>query len=519
MLVEEPKKVLFEGLMHTMTDKDFSEAGISKGSFLAKAKSLMPEDFDPDDNIDLLPVFFNLAVVNEFNKNNDGIDTATAMDMVKRFANKPINIEHKKQKIVGHIISSSFSDKEMDYADNDIESFKDRTDPFYINVAGVIYRHVYPKLAAAIMEASDPESPTYQSISSSWEVGYKTFAIAKGSKLLSECSIIDNEDDFKKAMPYLKSSKNKNSKFHGVDSEGIRVNRLIQGETLPFGAALTYNPAADVQGVYTLGSFIEEIDEEEKESSAQLFNIKNSLIRENIVKIEKFKDNLNMNEKQFQELLSKLEQSVASVTSEDTQVKSISTIFKDALAEQGSAWESKIKAESAAKEQATKDLSELKASFDATKEELTKIKADLEVQASAEILNRRMNFLEEKFDLSEAELAFVVTEVKSLDSKEESFENYKKKVEVLFAHKSKANISAQQEEINKRIEEEVAKRLTEKGDKGSLESQASSTEKTEKELEIEAEAQAQVTNNNAESSQSESLIEKLKKNFQVEVSN
>jgi hypothetical protein len=517
MLLKEPEKVLFEGLIHTITDQDFSEAGISKGSFIAKAKSLIPEDFDPDDNADLLPVFFNLAVVNEFNKNNDGVDTETAMDMVKRFANKPINIEHKKQKIVGHIISASFSDKEMDCLDNDIESFKDRTDPFFINVAGVIYRHVYPKLAAAIMDASDPESQNYKSISSSWEIGFKEFGIAKGSKLLSECELVSNEADFKEALPYIKSNKNLQSKYNGVNPSGVRINRLIQGETLPLGAALTYNPAASVEGVYTLGSFIEEMEEEEKESSAQIFNIKNSLIQENIVKIEKFKGNLNMNEQQFQEFLKAMEQSIASVTKGEAEQKSISTIFKDALAEQGSAWESKIKAESEAKDKATKDLAELQASFKNAQDELTKIKADLEVKASAEVFNNRMNFIEEKFELSEAELQFVVAEVKSLASEDEAFENYKKKVEVLFSHKSKASIASQQQELSKRIDEEVSKRLSEKGEKGSLESQAS--EKGEKELEIEAESQAQIPNNNADSSQEESLIQKLKKNFEVKIEN
>jgi hypothetical protein len=98
----------FDCNIKALQKEDFDKFGVSEGSIAEAAKSLIPEDFDPSDNIDVLPVVFNLAVVNEFNKNGDGIDSATAVDAVKRFINKPINIEHKKQKIVGHIINASF---------------------------------------------------------------------------------------------------------------------------------------------------------------------------------------------------------------------------------------------------------------------------------------------------------------------------------------------------------------------------------------------------------------------------
>ena len=148
----------FEGTIKIMSENDFGKFGISKGSVMESAKSLMPESFDAKKNIDVLPVIFNLAVVNKFNANGDGIDTQTAIEAVKRFANKPINIEHKKNKIVGHILNASLSDQEPDFKDNDIQSFAGRTDPFYITAAGLIYKHVYPELANALMQASDPES-------------------------------------------------------------------------------------------------------------------------------------------------------------------------------------------------------------------------------------------------------------------------------------------------------------------------------------------------------------------------
>ena len=104
----------------------------------------------------------------------------TAVAAIKRFINKPINIEHKKDKIVGHMINASFSEREFDFKNNDIESYADKKEPFYMNAAGLIYKSVYPKLAEAIEEASNEDDETYQSISTSWELAFKEFEVAVG---------------------------------------------------------------------------------------------------------------------------------------------------------------------------------------------------------------------------------------------------------------------------------------------------------------------------------------------------
>ena len=524
--LEELLQSEFSGSIRAITDKDFENFGISKGSFVAKAKTLLPDDFEPSDNIDVLPVVFNLAKVNQFNKNGDGISTTDAMEMVKRFSNKPLNIEHKKSKIVGHIINASFSDNEPDFQENDIESFKDRVDPFFINAAGVIYRHIYPKLATLISVASDEESEEYQSISTSWEVAFKDWVVAKGSLILSECEIIS---DPKEKLKYKKFIKKFGGK--GVDENGIPINRLIVGNTIPLGGALTYNPAADVKGVYVIDEELIEDDdedveeenddnddseEEKEENDANLQNISqnNSLISKNIVKIKKFKDTFNMNEKQFEQFLQKLEQSVASVTNEESQAKSIGLIFKDALNEQGESWKSQVQAEKEAKEKLQGDMDQLKASFETAKKELDEVKIEMETKAAVELFNSRMNFLEDKYEFSEKELQFVTAEVKSISSDEKDFENFKEKATTLFSHKLKEAIASHQKDIEAKIEEEVAKRLAEK-----TTSTASTATGTGAEQDLETEtATATILNNNGQSSNEESLIQKLKQNFSVEVS-
>ena len=180
-----------------------------------------------------------------------------------------------------------------------------------------------------------------------------------------------------------------------------------------------------------------------------------------------------MNEKQFEQFLLKLEQSVASVTKEESQAKSIGLIFKDALLEQGESWKSQVQAEKEAKEKLQKDMDELKASFETAKQELDTVKVEMETKAAVELFNSRMNFLEDKYEFSDKELKFVTAEVKSINSDEKSFEDYKEKVSTLFSHKLKEAIASQQKDIEAKIEEEVAKRIGEKATASTTE-----TEKT-----------------------------------------
>ncbi len=210
---------LFEGKVREIKDEEFEAFGLSQANIQEAAESLLPEGFDPDQNIDVLPVVFNLAKVNEFNKNGDGIDSKTAVAAIKRFINKPINIEHKKDKIVGHMINASFSEREFDFKNNDIESYADKKEPFYMNAAGLIYKSVYPKLAEAIEEASNEDDETYQSISTSWELAFKEFEVAVGSKFLQDSTVVTGADkeDLKQ---YVKGLGGK-----GENTEGEPVNR------------------------------------------------------------------------------------------------------------------------------------------------------------------------------------------------------------------------------------------------------------------------------------------------------
>ena len=491
----------FEGTVKKISEEEFESFGLSKGAINDAAQSLLPDDFDPEENIDVLPVVFNLAKVNEFNKNGDGIDAKTAVAAVKRFINKPINIEHKKDKIVGHMINASFSDREFDFKNNDIESYANKTEPFYINAAGLIYKQVYPELAEAIEEASEKESEEYQSISTSWELAFRDFEVAVGSNLLENSTIAEGaeKEDLKQ---YIKGLGGK-----GQDENGNPVNRLIVGRTYPLGAALTRNPAAAVRGIHT-----EEGLREDK-------NIEKISLNTNMhVKTDKLKSIFNMETEQFEELITKLSKSVASAVREGSEAKSVSETIRDTLTTHNDSWKSKIEVEQEAKAKAEAELAELQDSFKHTKEELDSLKNDVEAKAAVDLFNDRMNFIDTDYELNEKELALVTAEVKELDSSEENFNSYKEKLNVIFAHKLKENIEAQEAEVKARIEEAVANREDDEED-GKDEAEEADAEE---ELEVEKkedEAEASIPNNNGEASETLSFVERLRKNFKVEVSN
>ena len=499
---------LFSGKLKILDKEDFSNFGISQANVNEAAKSLMPEEFKPEENIDIIPVVFNLAVVNEFNKNGDGIDTETAIAAVKRFSNKPINVEHQKHKIVGHMINASFSEKEFDFRDNDIESYAEKKEPFYINAAGVIYRSVFPELVEAITEASDEDSEDYQSISTSWELAFSDYKITKGSKKLSGSKILDDMESL--------TNRQHTKAFGGTgeDEQGTPVNRLIVGQTYPLGAGITFNPAARVKGIHLVSK--QEKKAAESSSESKETKEKFSQNSEKHVNREKFNILNHMTKEEFEKIMADVSQNVASIVKKDDTAKSIGGIMRDALTAHSENWKSKVEAEAEAKEKAEKDLTDLKSSFESIQSELSSLKSEAEAKEKADLFNSRMNYVDETYDFTKEELAYVLAEIKELDSTEESFDSLKEKVSVIFSHKNKENIAKKEQEVKDRVDEIVASKLEKKPQEEKEVSEASS-EQVEEDIEIKDVEAAAIPNNNAEASSETTLLEKLRETFTVEI--
>ena len=212
---------------------------LSKAS-LDKLKPLIPSNIDFEKNIDLIGLAFNAAVVNRFNRNDDGIDTATALAIKDYFINKPTNIEHQKQKVVGHIVSSAFSK----FGTNEIisdETAKNLNGPFNIACAAVVYRTVNRAFADLI---EDNVEGFDQKISASWEIGFNEYNIAVGSKNLEEAELVTDPVRIAALSNYLKANEGP-----GELEDGTKVYRLVVGDIYPLGIGFTTNPAADVEGV------------------------------------------------------------------------------------------------------------------------------------------------------------------------------------------------------------------------------------------------------------------------------
>lgn len=439
-------------------------------------------------NADLMPVVFNLAVVNEFNKNDDGIDSASANEVVSLFKHKPFNIEHEKKEIVGHIIDAYFSESEKPSLDKEDQSkFLSKTDPYYITAVAVVYKHVFPDLCKKITECSDENSDCYKEISTSWEIGFNKFKVAKGGPSMKECEILENEAAYKQK---------KNLKAFGgtgYSDSGEKIYRMFAGKILPLGGALTLNPAANVKGVFTIN---------------ENFISHNSLNEETNVKIFELQEkNIDMTPEQQEKFIEEIQKAVASSDS-----KTVPLLIKETIQNFSKDWDSKIEEARKEKESIASTMEQLQKTLAEQTSELELLKNEMKAKASVERFNVRMNAIDELFKLGSEELDIVVNEVKTLGETDEDFETFLAKAKVLFKSSLKSEIEAQEKLVEEKIAKEVERRLEE--------AQASSQEESSEPQEIEtdgiANASESLANTNSGMAQ-KTLLESLQGNFKVKV--
>ena len=522
-------------------DIDQDDIKISKAS-LSDLKRLMPESVDLDKNIDLVGVAFNAAVVNRFNKNHDGISTETAFAVKDYFVHKPTNIEHKKQRIVGHIVSAGFSG----YGDNELldeEAMEDYRDPFNISLGAVVYRMVDKKFAELLNKSVDPESPMYNQVSASWEIGFNDYQIAIGSDNLAEAEIITDQKQIEELSQYLKATDGS-----GEMEDGTIVRRLVVGDVYPLGIGFTSNPAADVEGVVLTEQddqleisdrrdLAADLDERSERILKNILNFKNNISQseKNTVKSERESNSNIMNTNQLvQEIKSVLDEKLSSEKmSKDTfaaeSVASISDIVNQAIREKNeeykkdlsSAKEEKAQVE-AQHQELTASVEEMKQKLEAAEEKIRQFEDEQTRQQALACFNARMEAVEQDYELSEADLKIVASEVKELTETDEAFASYQEKLAVVFAHKSKDHLKAEKNKFDSAVAEAVEKRVTEmKEAKASTdepsESEADKKENLEEALEEAEQVTPEISNTNeASSGETETLRTKFQSAFSKE---
>lgn len=472
---------------------------------------LEKDDIDFDHSIDIIGVAFNGALVNKFNKNGDGIDMATAISIKDHFIHKPTNIEHNKKNIVGHIISSAFSDLDSNEI---IENIDEETlDIVNLAFGSVLYTHTHPEFANIVKQSIDPENSLYGSVSASWELGFNDFVIALGSENLKEAEIIEDEKQIEELSKYLTSFDG-----DGKMDDGTIVNRLVVGDVYPLGIGFTANPAADVKGVIS-----NEINKKKiKENDAcekiivcrkENFTKKSSQNKKNNVidPINKICNTMEKNDL-IQDFKDLLEEKMPGHKFSQEAVANIGRVIGDAIKSKSEQYEQELSELEKQKIELNESEAQMKQDIEALKSKLEEAQANVDTlnkeiqeRKNEDAFNSRMEQIENVYELSDKDKEMLAKEVSSLSLEEESFASYQEKLSVMWAHKDKEYLKSQEEAFNKKLEEEVNKRLSESN--ASCKTEEKETEDSEKVVE-EALASTQeesevITNNNTESAQEE----------------
>ena len=468
---------------------------ISEAS-LKNLEPLIPKDIDYNDNVDLMGVAFNAAVINQFNKNGDGMDSATAVKYANNFIHKPTNIEHDKQKVVGHIVSAGYSDYKSSelIEENRAASMKE---PFNIALGAVLYKTINSNFTDLVEKSLDPDSNQYQKVSASWEVGFNDYVLAVGGDLLSESRIISDPEEIEEMQGFLRSYGG-----NGKTDKGETINRLIKGDIYPLGIAYTLNPAADVKGLYsppeeTVKVFIsDKRDKISQNSNLNVNNEKNIIDMELEKTLNELKDLLS--EKKFSK------EAVASMT--DT--------FADAIRQRDEQYRKDLDAERLAKETKIKEyedlktsVAELEAKLGTASEQIGSFENEKKAEEAVASFNTRMDQIDEKFELDDQDREFLASELKDLGD-ETSYEAFASKLDILWKTKNKEVQKEFDSQIQARIDAEVAKKLS-----------TASTEEVEigEALDAAETVDAEVANTNeAVASHEPSLRDKFKSAFSRE---
>ena len=507
-------------------------------------KPFVDSSIDLEKNYDMLGVAFNAFVVNMANKNGQVISTDVALSSVDNFKFKPMNIEHKRSNVVGLITSYGFSeygtDKPLQLSD-----VSGTNKPFNVVLSGFVWKVVNEEFADSLEESSDPDSSSYLTISASWEMGFREFNIAKGSKLLSEAEIISDAfevEESKKQLLHFGGS--------GTDKNGKPLFINLIGEVLPLGIGFTENPAADVSGVQVASiedeSVEESLEEEDKEevqhenenessgSDSSEEAIKNDLnidpqssqsrdfdvLRKKGSCGENIADSNCLNkERNIKENNTMLIKSIDDLNEDSLKqlcASDIRTLLEQEIKNAGEEY-SKQQAEKeqvvAELESAKQDLeakvAELISNFEQAQSEMTELKLQIEAREKADLFQGRMCSIDEDFNLNDEEREVIAEQIKDMD--EEAFEKWFKAFNV-FAKHSKSVSNEDVSEASGAVEAPVAEEEV-ASDCVSASACDSEENKEEAAIELLESAEAEEVEVPNSSSQQDTIREKFAKAF------
>lgn len=486
-----------EFLYKTKFDVSIRQCKIGENSFISKAsldnlKNLLPShNIDLEKNIDLLGVAFDAAVVNQFNRNDDGISSETAVQIAPYFLHKPTNIEHNKKQIVGHIVSAGFSSWGENVPMSNQEVI-DTNGLVNLSLGAVIYKLVDAKFTDLIYKSTSEDSGLFNTISASWELGFNEYVLAVGSMNLNEAEIISKPKHIEELKSRLRAYGG-----NGKTEDGSKIYRLVKGNVYPLGIGFTANPAANVKGLLLDdGSAAEEISfKDKRDKKVFAMNTKN-------ISQFKIKDVNTTKSMDLETFLSELKASLTEKKFSEEAIAGMTSTFADAIRQKDEEYRV-TKAEKDASETKAKELlasvETLQKELSETRVKIQEIEAAQETEKAVARFNERMQVLDEAYALEDEDRKIIASDLKAVDATEEAFAAYQEKLAVVFKHKNKETLAKLAEEAEAKITAEVEKRLVELN-------KSHASVKTEAELAEEALEKAKaskdhIPNNNGELSQ------------------
>lgn len=481
----------------TKFDVSIRQCKIGENSFISNAsldnlKNLLPShNIDLSKNIDLLGVAFDAAVVNQFNRNDDGISSETAVQIAPYFIHKPTNIEHNKKQIVGHIVSAGFSSWGSNVPMSNQEVIE-ANGLINLSLGAVIYKLVDPKFTDLIYKSTSEDSGFFNTISASWELGFNEYVLAVGSTDLKEAEIISNPKHIEELKGRLRAYGG-----NGKTEDGSKIYRLVKGNVYPLGIGFTANPAANVKGLLLDdGTPTEQVTfNDKRDKKVFAMNTKN-------ISQFKIKDVNTKKSMDLETFLSELKASLTEKKFSEEAIAGMTSTFADAIRQK----DDEYRVAKAEKEASETKAKELLASVETLQKELSDAKVQIQAIESAQEaekavarFNARMQTIDEVYALEDEDRKIIASELKAVEPTEEAFAAYQEKLSVVLKHKNKEVLAKFAEEAEAKIAAEVEKRLI------ALNKSTAST-KTDGELAEEALEKAEasktdIPNNNGEISQ------------------
>lgn len=434
---------------------------------LASLKDLIPHQANLDVNQDLIGLAFDAAVVNMFNSNGDGISSKMAIRLYPSYAHKPINIEHERSDVVGHVLNAAFTDRTFhQMIPRDVAS--ETLEPFNISLGGVIYVLVKKQLASLLQDIAEKvEKP--EVVSASWELGFDRYSAAineTGSRFLKDCYVESNVLKVKELSKYMKAYGGA-----GRTPDGKFVYRLIDDPSALFlGIGLTSSPAASVSGVFvwnneTVPSSSEPSDGAAAKKSEEII----SQFKQDVVITNDSGEDMTR-----EEILALINEATASEKKEES-VANIAKTIADAIVQQNEVYKAQVTTSeaNAAKlkqeaEEAKQKLLSIEQSLAETKEKLEAFEKEKAVAAAKEDFNRRMAAVDEEFELTDEDRAVIAKRLTSIASEDE-FSAYQSEIKVLMSAKSKVKIAEAKASLDKAVGEALKQELEKRGIKDPLE--------------------------------------------------